>query len=272
MSVPVAYATKALPFASRRLSALEATTVIATVGLSGVVTYIIYIGVGAPEVAIALGGLGLLMAGLAMLGHRWTPAFGSLYAVMAALLVVGPSPDDILRALAQPGDPLYAALLIVLPLLTLARTTGIAAAIQNFRHPKTERSTPGWLAPLVAGLVGAAVCGVALAAVPRPGTTQAFSPAVLASLAVLRTSNFAFDQPEIHVRAGETVALRLDNTDSTTHTFSIDDFGVDVPMLPGQSGVAVFHPTQAGTYIFYCAPHYDKSTGQGMHGTLVVDG
>jgi hypothetical protein len=43
------------------------------------------------------------------------------------------------------------------------------------------------------------------------------------------------------------------------------------PIPPSGTGVAIFKPTQAGTYTFYCQPHYDKATGQGMHGTLVVD-
>ena len=84
--------------------------------------------------------------------------------------------------------------------------------------------------------------------------------------------NLAFDQTELHARVGETVALRLEDGDpSTPHTFTIDELGVDVPINPGQDSLALFRPTQPRTYTFYCAPHYDRATGQGMHGTLVVD-
>ena len=43
------------------------------------------------------------------------------------------------------------------------------------------------------------------------------------------------------------------------------------PMPAGEEGLAVFTAPAPGTYRFYCAPHYDKASGQGMHGTLIVE-
>jgi plastocyanin len=88
---------------------------------------------------------------------------------------------------------------------------------------------------------------------------------------VLKTENFAFAQTELKVKAGETVALRLENSDGETHFFDVDEFNIHAPVLPGEEGLALFKPTQAGTYTFYCAPHYDKATGEGMKGTLIVE-
>ncbi len=42
-------------------------------------------------------------------------------------------------------------------------------------------------------------------------------------------------------------------------------------MPPGETGVALFRADKPGTYTFYCAPHYDKKTGEGMKGTLIVE-
>ena len=36
------------------------------------------------------------------------------------------------------------------------------------------------------------------------------------------------------------------------------------------SSLALFTPTKPGTYTFYCSLHYDKATGEGMQGTLIV--
>ena len=38
-----------------------------------------------------------------------------------------------------------------------------------------------------------------------------------------------------------------------------------------KSNVALFKPTQSGTYTFYCHPHADKAARAGMVGTLVVE-
>jgi plastocyanin len=253
------------------LTALESTALATTFGLSGVLAYVLLSAVGAPEVAVTIGCIGLAIDAMIVALRRWTPVLGSVFALLAFLLVVAPAPDDVARALAQPTDPLYAPLMVLFPLVFVGAICGVAAAVQNLRNTRQERGRPSWLFPLVAAAVSAAICGAALGAAPRPASMNAVSATALDSLPELRTSGFAFDQAELHVHAGETVALRLINADNTTHTFTIDQLGVDVPILPGDANVAVFRPTQPGTYIFYCKPHYDPATGRGMHGTLVVE-
>ena len=97
------------------------------------------------------------------------------------------------------------------------------------------------------------------------------SPETLASLPALTAANFTFSQPEIRVKVGETVALRLENADSEGHSFDIDEFAVHALMPSGEASLALFKPTQPGSYTFYCTPHYSKETGQGMKGTLIVE-
>ncbi len=41
-------------------------------------------------------------------------------------------------------------------------------------------------------------------------------------------------------------------------------------MPAGKSNVAIFTPTQPGTYTFYFRPHADKAARTGMVGTLAV--
>jgi plastocyanin len=67
------------------------------------------------------------------------------------------------------------------------------------------------------------------------------------------------------------VVLRLDNADTTTHYLDIDEFNVHALIPSGKSNVALFKPTQPGTYTFYCHPHADKDARAGMVGTLVVE-
>jgi plastocyanin len=93
----------------------------------------------------------------------------------------------------------------------------------------------------------------------------------LASLPAHTAANFTFSQPEIHMKAGETVALRLENADSEGHSFDIDELGVHALIPSGEASLALLKPTQPGSYTFYCTPHYSKETGQGMKGTLIVE-
>jgi plastocyanin len=74
-------------------------------------------------------------------------------------------------------------------------------------------------------------------------------------------------RPSLHAL----LAFRLENADRAGHSFDIDELGGHAPMPAGQSGSALFRPATPGTYTFYCAPHHDKASGQGMKGTLIVE-
>lgn len=73
---------------------------------------------------------------------------------------------------------------------------------------------------------------------------------LLAVLWVLVSGRNTFDQAELRARVGETVALRLENSDTQTHFFDIDAFDVHVPMPSGKPALALFTPTAPGTYRF----------------------
>ncbi|CAN5347251.1 hypothetical protein BH24GEM3_BH24GEM3_15460 [soil metagenome] len=209
----------------------------------------------------------LVMAGLIATGWRWTPLLGTLAGglLLAALAPHLPS------VMAIPSDPMFAPFVVLLALAAVGVPAGIGATVQNYRRAAWERRAPRWLAGALAGVAGT-VAGVLLMAALAPvGSASGISPEALSELPALTTENFVFDQAEIRVTAGELVMLRLENADPVTHSFDVDELDVHVVMPHGQTALAVFKPTEPGSYTFYCAPHYDKKTGHGMKGTLIVE-
>jgi len=81
--------------------------------------------------------------------------------------------------------------------------------------------------------------------------------------------NFAFD-PNCIV-AKNTQKLDLENDDSATHTFTIDNTPIDVTMDPGsqQELDAPGDALPPGHYIFYCRFH-GHPDGTGMAGTITI--
>lgn len=210
--------------------------------------------------------LALAFAGAVAIGWRWAPLLGTLVcgALLALLGLV--AAGEVAFTLAHPGSAMFAVFVIAIPSLLIGFAASVAAVVQNYRG--ASRRTPGWLLPallLVAGLAaGAAVVG----SIPQAGDAGV-SQATMASLPAVTLDKF--EGGEVRVRTGETVALRLENPDGVAHTFTVDELGVDALMPAGKNSLALFKPTKPGTYTFYCIPHYDKASGQGMHGTLVVE-
>jgi plastocyanin len=184
------------------------------------------------------------------------------------LAMIGPMAPLVL---ADPGSSSFAPVLIVLVLSATAVALGISATVQNYRRAAADRHAPRWLAAALVGVAGLVVGAVAISFVPQPDATTGISPEVLGQLPAVTAKNFEFTQTEIHVKAGETVALRLENGDSEGHFFEVDALNVHAPIPAGKQGLALFRPTAPGTYTFYCTPHYSKETGEGMKGTLIVE-
>jgi plastocyanin len=83
---------------------------------------------------------------------------------------------------------------------------------------------------------------------------------------------FQFPQGPVEVQAGQTVRLVVKNGDTSLHTFTLPEAGVDVTISTGAERLIEFQAPAAGTYTFYCVPHSGESEAgrQGMTGTLVV--
>lgn len=211
--------------------------------------------------------IAFILAGLVATGWRWaTVVAGVLSGLLLLALLAFTVPT-----LARPQEPDFISALLFLALALVATVAGIGAAVQNNRGD--QRRAPRWLAYALIGLAGLVLGAILVALVPAQGTAAGVSPEVLAGLPMVKTQGFAFDQPVIRVKAGETVALQLSNEDSTAHSFDVDELGVHAPMPSDQPGLALFRPAEPGTYTFYCSipGHANLEAGTGMVGTLIVE-
>jgi plastocyanin len=255
---------------SRARTPLAALGKLTVVGLIGIGLALIYlqaamIGMIIPPLAVFTV-ISFVVAGVVAAGWRWAPLLGALWSVF----IVAGNNAEIVYSLGQPAEVRgFTFTLFMLAMAALGVVAGIAATVQNYRS--SERQTPRALPMGLTLLAGLFIGAVAVASIAAGSVNAGVSPEMLTSLPALTTANFAFDQQEIRVQAGETVALRLENGDSEGHSFDIDQFGVHAAMPSGKTSLALFKPTQPGTYTFYCMPHYDKVSGQGMKGTLIVE-
>jgi plastocyanin len=79
-------------------------------------------------------------------------------------------------------------------------------------------------------------------------------------------SGFKFDPTTLSAKSCTTVTI--DNKDSTTHTFTIDNSPINVT-LPGPAKASAELALAPGKYIWYCRFH-GSPAGTGMSGNLTV--
>jgi plastocyanin len=215
--------------------------------------------------------LGLVFAGIAALRFRWAPAIGALlcalYLVEAYVFVTG--------ELTEPNNAgTFASAAIFVATAVVGLVAGIGATVQNYRAPRSRPfvnpPAPSWAYPSLLAVTALVLGAIVTTAIQPRGLLPGFSPEALAALPALKAKDFLFDQSHISAKVGEMVVLQLENADTSTHYLDIDEFGVHATIPAGKSNVALFKPTQPGTYTFYCRPHADKAARTGMVGTLVV--
>ena len=87
-----------------------------------------------------------------------------------------------------------------------------------------------------------------------------------------------FDKPEIKVKAGEPVTVRLTSLDNSHHTdgggkhqWAVDELGVDIVAQPESSNYATFTADKPGEYTFYCDICCGGRANPSMSGTLIVE-
>ena len=216
--------------------------------------------------------ISLVVAGIAALRFRWAPALGALACALQLIegyIFIGGMLSNPDSALSFASAALFFAVTIV------GLVAGIGAVVQNYRAPRgrplVAQPAPVWVYPGLLALGALMIGGILTTAIQSHGTSPSFSPEALAALPALTARDDAFDQTQLSAKVGETVVLRLDNADTTTHYLDIDEFNVHALIPPGKSNVALFKPTQPGTYTFYCHPHANKAARSGMVGTLVVN-
>jgi plastocyanin len=216
--------------------------------------------------------ISLVVAGIAALRLRWVPALGALLCALQLIegaIFLG----SILTEPDSATSFAFAALFFAISVAGLV--AGVAATVQNYRVPRTrpfvDPLAPRWIYPALRALAALVLGGILTTAIQPHGVSSSFSPELMAALPALQAKDYLFDQSIIRAKVGETVALRLDNADGSTHYLDIDELNVHVLMPAGMSNVALFKPTQPGNYTFYCHPHADKDARAGMVGTLVVE-
>jgi plastocyanin len=209
--------------------------------------------------------LAALVAGRPVGGWRWTPV---LAAVWSQVLLFGNF--ELLRFhLAHPEHTHeFAAQLVLIGLVLTALVAGVGATAHNYRLPAAERRLPRWVPWGFTGMACLLLGALIVAAIPQARGPQV-DPAVIAQLPAVPLTAFA--DGEIRVRAGELTALRLENSEGAAHSFDVDELNIHVAMPGNTDSLALFKADTPGTYTFYCAPHYNKATGSGMHGTLIVE-
>jgi uncharacterized cupredoxin-like copper-binding protein len=200
-------------------------------------------------------------------GTRWRPT-PLLVALLGVFVIVGnwgPIAHDLMHPEAY---VLFRFIVVAVAFAVLMIGAGVAATVQNYRAAPAARHTPRALPAALSGLVMLAVGALLVGAIPHPAAAGV-SPELLAGLPALTTPGFSFSMPTITVKAGETVAYRLDNPTQVPHSLDIDELNVHAAMAPSGSGLALFKPTTPGTYTFYCSLPGHRELG--MEGTLVVE-
>jgi plastocyanin len=245
------------------MAALAATLLIAA---TLIVDLVIIIGEFLPPLAV-FAAAGLIVAAVITTGRRWAPALATVY---SGLLLLAYS-SFIYDELFWPSSFMFQTTMLIMLTAVVGVVAGIAATVQSYRQTADPRRLPRWFVLFVGAAAGIVVGLVGLAAVPRLGTYADINPAALAALTAITTRDNAFDDAEIHARVGETVALRFDNVGRAPHSFDIDELDVHAPIKPSGQGVAIFTPTEPGTYVFYCYLHTDPVTHHGMEGRLIVE-
>lgn len=130
---------------------------------------------------------------------------------------------------------------------------GLFASVSVLRR-SVSVGAPAALAKVALGLAGVLVVVGVIAsatyddAVARPGDIE------------LVTEDIEFDKETIEAEAGK-VSVFVDNKDTTFHTFTIDELGVDLDIPAGKAARVTFDVPESGSFVFYCVPHESDMEG-----------
>ena len=176
-----------------------------------------------PPLAI-ITALTLVVAGVCATRWRWAPHL----AVLWCLLSLIPGLEHYAYDLAHPAEiSTFITTVLILGLLLVAVVASIAAIISGDRQV-AEGRTPRWLTSFLIGMATFALGAILVAAIPPPAATTGVRAEALAQLPALVAGRNTFDRAELRARVGETVALRLENSDTMAHAFDIDALDVHV--------------------------------------------
>jgi len=188
---------------------------------------------------------------------RW-PRVGTVWLGVSSLGLLLFSAPFLADALAHPESLTD---FIPLVVFTVSLLVGTVAAIPSFRQGRGPDAASGLPGAIAVG-AGALILAASLVAVVAFVQTESVS--AQAGDVRVEIEDFRFRPAAFYARTG-TVSVHVTNRDTTRHTFTIDELGVDLNLPPNSSQRVSFAAAGSGTYRFYCRPH-----GPDMEGELVV--
>jgi plastocyanin len=187
------------------------------------------------------------------------PRVGTVVTGVVAAILLATNLPFLLTDLGHPegGVDFFLAAMFVLAMVTV-----IVATIPAYRE--VRRSGPASSA--ARGVAAAAVVVLAALGVWALVAGSGYESAIARGDDIKMTQkDFAFVPERLTAEAGE-VAVVIENEDAATHTFTIDELGVDLFVPAGKSARVTFQADWPETYRFYCKPHAPD-----MDGSLTVE-
>ncbi len=218
----------------------------------------------------AVGFIAPLLAG-ALIGAGLVWRFGTWAKVLGIVvaLTIGVMTFWVAFGISHPASILDFVPAIAMPLgLLLGIGGGVAAIVQGRRENVQEHATSGErriIATTLAVVLLALVVSTVMFLVQR----ESVDAAAAEGATPVTIGNFEFAE-SYEVGAGGTVLAR--NSDPVFHTFTIEELGIDVPLLGGDAKLVTID-AEPGTYTIVCLPHSgqnDDGEWEGMVSTLTV--
>lgn len=123
------------------------------------------------------------------------------------------------------------------------------------------KKAPGILVVMLVAAVITAACGSEPETTTNAGGGDGAAGGPSAGGARVVASDFSFRPSELKLPPGEKAELTFVNEDSTTHSFTSEDLGVDVEAEGGSSASVSFTAPKSGAAEFHCRFH-SQMTGE----------
>jgi len=180
---------------------------------------------------------------------------GAITLGIVAVLTLALNIPFVLPSLAVPASTEDFVMSAIVLILLVTLLIGAVAAI------RTRGAGPSPAARSL-GFAALAFIGLSIATAAAARVTHESAVAQAGDIKI-STEDIEFSHENISAEAGE-VTVFVENKDTTLHTFTINELGVDL-QLPSNSAERITFDASPGTYEFECTPHSDV-----MHGTIEV--
>ncbi len=162
-------------------------------------------------------------------------------------------------------------MILALASLIVAGVAGTVGFLRHRRGTTRNVSTAGERRVLWA--TTAAVVGLLVASgTLHVASLESVSAEEKAAAIRVDMRNLYFEPRRLEVPAGKPAKFVIKNRDLTVHTFTIEELGVDVKVVPGSEKLIVLSSPPAGRYMYMCtiSNHAELEYDARETGTLVV--